>query len=292
MASQDNTVSRDVYSNIYLETYDSEDVCAHLSAYDFNRLFSNAGGLMAIKIYNENDEFRICTVGAPHQNDRFRLYVPPSILEDLNLMNKEKDNVWIEPILGDIPLATKITIKPYNDSLFAYDLADILQKELDKYYVLQEGITIRLNIFDEEHLVHIDKIEPLPICRLGGEVAIDISEPIIPSEVAPCSLARARADTPVPMNEDDSIMGEIMEGLGDALPLAEEVQQTLPDMWWNRKHNWGEGNTISDMAQPLQPSQQQQEQQQQQQEQQQQQQQKSAAELRAARLRFFEQNTK
>jgi hypothetical protein len=270
MAAQDNTVSRDALSNIYLETYDPSDICAHLSVYDFNRLFSNVGGIMAIKIHNENDTFRICSVGAPHDKDRFSLYIPPHILEDLNIMNKEKENVWIEAITEEPPLATKITIRPYNDSLFAYDLADILQQELDKYYILQEGITIRIRIFDEDHLVHIDKIEPAPIVRLGGEVGIDIGEPIIPSE------ATLRADTPIPdsmmMEEDDAIMNSIISGLGDALPLAEEVQQTLPEMWWNKKHEWGEGNTISSAVQPLQSDKPQ----------------LTAAEVRAARMRFFE----
>jgi hypothetical protein len=290
MASQNNTVSRDTYSNIYLATYDPADICAHLSIYDFNRLFSNAGGLMAIKIYNENDEFRICTVGAPHENDKFKLYVPASILEDLNIKEKENDNenVWFEPILDDIPLATQITIKPYNDSLFAYDLADILQQELDKYYILQEGITIRLKIFDEEHLVHIAKIEPAPICRLGGEVAIDIREPIIPSEVIPSEVIPSevinRADK-TSSREDDTFMNEFIEGLGDALPGADdipgadEIHKTLPGMWWKHQE-WGNGHSLQSaadaaavkQAEVKQPSAQQQ----------------TAAELRAARLRFFE----
>jgi len=269
MASQNNTVSRDTYSNIYLDTYDPADVCAHLSTYDFNRLFSNAGGLMAIKIYNENDEFRICTVGAPHENHRFRLYVPASILEDLNI--KENENVWIEPILDDIPLANQITIKPYNDSLFAYDLADILQQELDKYYILQEGITIRLKIFDEEHLVHIAKIEPAPICRLGGEVAIDIGEPIIPSEVIPSEVIPSADKTP--RTDNDTVMNEFIDGIGVALPAVDEIPKTLPGMWW-KNQEWGNGRSLQSAVEPAvqQPSAQQQ----------------TAAELRAARLRFFE----
>jgi hypothetical protein len=282
MSTSPTSVSRDVYTNFYLENASLHDDCVHLSELDFNRWFSNSTGLMAVKIYNDNEEFRVCSVGAPHTNSNEFVYIPQHITEDLQTMDYGNEHVWVEPITEDIPSATKLVLKPYNSSFFEFDTNDILREELDKYYVIQKGITLKVHVYGVDHLVYIEDIEPAPIVKLGGEVNIEFDLELCSGPNRPGFLSQGefrepiiddmddidRVDTPMPystasaIQEDTSVMDSIVADLQTALPLPEPVQQTLPDMWFSQ--------------QPLV------------QQQSQQPQQKSKEELRAARLKFYE----
>jgi hypothetical protein len=263
MSTSPTSVSRDVYTNFFLEHPSLHDDCVHLSQLDFNRWFSNSTGLMAVKIFNDNNEFRVCSVGAPHSESDEHVYIPQQITEDLKTMDYGNEHVWVEPITEDIPSATKLILKPYNASFFEFDTNDLLRDELDKYFVIQEGITIKVHVYGVDHLLYIEAIEPAPIVKLGGEVNIEFREPIIDD------VERERVATPMPYSgmdatEDTSIMDSVMEGLRGALPLAEARQQTLTEMW---------SSQATAPQQESQPS-------------------LSREEMRAARLRFYEHQQK
>ena len=252
MSTSPTSVSRDVYTNLYLEHPSLHDDCVHLSQFDFNRWFSNSNGLMAVKIYNDNDEFRVCSVGAPHSNANESVYIPQQITEDLKTVDYGNEHVWIEPITEDIPSATKLVLRPYNSSFFEFDTNDLLRDELDKYFVIQEGITIKVNVYGIDHLLYMEGTEPAPIVKLGGEVSIEFREPIVDDVKEERDLIASA------IQEDTSGMDSIVDDLRASLPLAESIQPTLTDMW---------SSAVPQQAQPLQPS---------------------KEELRAARLRFYE----
>jgi hypothetical protein len=275
MSTSPTSVSRDVYTNVFLEHPSLHDDCVHLSQLDFNRWFSNSTGLMAVKIFNDNDEFRVCSVGAPHSAQDEHVYIPQQITEDLQTMDYGNEHVWVEPITEDIPSATKLILKPYNASFFEFDTNDLLRDELDKYFVIQEGITIKVHVYGVDHLLFIEATEPAPIVKLGGEVTIEFvleqsSWPNRPGFLSQGEFREPiiddvereeRVATPMPYSDadtDTSFMNSIVDDLRAALPLAEERQQTLAEMW------------SSSQPSQQQPS-------------------LSREEMRAARLRFYEQ---
>jgi len=139
-------------------------------------------GAMLVRITNPITEVsRICCLGGPHIGNKEYAYVPVWILENIGISVCD-DNQWvtIEPFCEEIPQGTMIYLKPMDNAIYHCDMRECFERALDTFHVLEAGTILTVAV---ESLggytvqAYVDRVEPGPIVRLGGEINVEFIEP-------------------------------------------------------------------------------------------------------------------
>lgn len=139
-----------------------------------------------------NNQNYIVAIGAPHTYDKNTIYAPQWIL-DLIGCTSDDDIIKLETVnMNDIPVLSKIIIKPLDHIAFEIDTTSCFEKALMNIHTIKEGITISVKSselgIEYDIFAYVEKVEPASICRISnGEVDVEfINEFEVPSpEVIP-----------------------------------------------------------------------------------------------------------
>jgi len=110
------------------------------------------------------------------------IYAPNWILENLGAFLEEDNYVYITPHTHEIETATKLYIKPMEDSMDA-DIREAVETYIDRFHVLEPGTTLTVPVGEFEIPMYVERTEPAPLVKLGGEVIVEFLEE--PKETEP-----------------------------------------------------------------------------------------------------------
>ena len=119
----------------------------------------------------ENNESYLVTIGSPHTYDKNTIFAPQWILDIIGC-----DTVKIKKANIDIPVATKIIIKPLDPIVFQLDTLACFEKAFMNLHSIREGITLPINLPELGYTIfaYIEKVEPAGISRIvEGEVIVE-----------------------------------------------------------------------------------------------------------------------
>jgi len=105
-------------------------------------------------------------------------YMPAWIMDHLGVQGGGL--LSMTPVLTELPLATKLTIKPLDNAAYHTDLRAAVEAYLDMFHILEPNTTLSVPLEElggYEVMVFIESTEPEALVRLGGEVIIEFCEP-------------------------------------------------------------------------------------------------------------------
>lgn len=133
---------------------------------------------LLVQVMTELGITRTCCVGAPHFQERNQVYIPSWLMENLGI--DSNSSVTIELLIEDIPYASMIYLKPLDTAIYHTDIRNCFEKALDMFHVIESGsmLTVEIESLGGYKVeAYVDKVEPVSICRLGGEVGVEFLEP-------------------------------------------------------------------------------------------------------------------
>ena len=164
----------------------------------------------------------LVTIGSPHTYDKNTIFAPQWVLELIGCTgNCDSVITLTKADVTDLPVATKIVIRPLDPVAFELDTTACFETAFMNLHSINEGITIPVPVpeLGKEYrlFAHIEKVEPAKLCRIvEGEVEVDfindfkevrslepptphptpILAPMIPSESNAIITPIASLDTP------------------------------------------------------------------------------------------------
>jgi len=165
----------------------------------------------------EKNKSYLVTIGSPHTYDKNTIFVPQWILDIIGC-----DVVKIKKANMDIPVATKIIIKPLDPIAFQLDILACFEKAFMNLHSIQEGITLPIYLADVGYTMfaYIEKVEPAGISRIvKGEVNVEFI-----NEFDPIS-------DPVPNPISDPVPNPVSESIEIS---AEERRKQVRESWAKR----------------------------------------------------------
>jgi len=105
------------------------------------------------------------------------IYVPSWIMEDMGYSLEGGEGVvFMTPQQDDIPAITKIYVRVLTPVPPDTDLRQAVETHLDRFHVLESGITLAIPVGSLEALVRVEGVEPMPLSLIGGEVLLEFIE--------------------------------------------------------------------------------------------------------------------
>lgn len=165
-----------------------DDNCKELSdeiiipAFHLNKLIDrfHDGEPLIIEIKNvENDLKYIVAIGQPHHYDKNTIFVPQWILDIIGHTGISDDVIRLEKFdVFDMPVATKIVIKPLDPLAFEFDTRELFEKVMTNLHTIRAGVTIPISVpelgKDYKIFAHIEAVEPAETSRIvDGEVEVE-----------------------------------------------------------------------------------------------------------------------
>ena len=136
-------------------------------------LFAPSTPIIARILHVDTDKERhVCVSGYCSEE---AIYAPNWILENLGALLDADNYIYISPYTHEIEAATKLCIKPMEDSMEA-DIREAVETYLDRFHVLEPGTTLTVPVGELEIPMYIELTEPAPLVRLGGEVIVEFLE--------------------------------------------------------------------------------------------------------------------
>ena len=180
----------------------------------------------------------VVSIGTPHFDDKNMVFVPQWILDMIGYVSESDVPVRITIIdSNDIPLATKIVIKPLDNMVFNTDPIKCFETALMNLHVLTEGATIPVTIPEfgnYEFLAYIEKVEPEPIARVHpGDLEVEFDREY--EEPATQTVAEATTITENTVVENTPVENTPVENR-EELSL-EERRRRVRESWLNRGGN-------------------------------------------------------
>lgn len=144
--------------------------------------------VLYIRITNvETGAHYIATIGTPHSDDKTVVFIPQWILDVIDgggsgtsdISDNDGLVVRIEKVdMYDIPIATKIAIRPLDSVAFDTDIIQCFEKAFRNLHSIREGIMVPVGIpeFGEDFRMyaHIERVEPAEVSRIvHGEVDVE-----------------------------------------------------------------------------------------------------------------------
>jgi hypothetical protein len=131
----------------------------------------------------DNDIVRTVCIGSGlpseiSQGTERSAYMPAWIMDHLGVSGGGL--VSITPVLTELPLATKLTIRPLDNAAYHTDLRAAVEAYLDMFHILEPNTTLSVPLEElggYEVMVFVEAVEPAAVVRLGGEVIIEFCEP-------------------------------------------------------------------------------------------------------------------
>ena len=164
------------------------DNCQELSdeiiipSYHLNKIIEQFEDNEPLLVNITNSEKNLSTVVAistPHKYDKNTIFVPQWLLDLIEVDSNSNTPVSIKKAqTNDIPIATKIVIKPLDPVAFELDIMACFEKTMMNLHTIKEGITIPVNVpelgKDFTMFAYIEKVEPAPLSRIvHGEVDVE-----------------------------------------------------------------------------------------------------------------------
>lgn len=164
------------------------DNCRELSdeiiipAFHLNKLIDRFqdGEPLIVQIRNvENDLKYIVAIGQPHHYDKNTVFVPQWILDILGHTGISDDVIRLEKIdTFDIPVVTKIVIKPLDPLAFEFDVRELFESVLTNLHTISADLTIPVTVpelgKDYRIFAHIESVEPAKTSRIvNSEVEVE-----------------------------------------------------------------------------------------------------------------------
>jgi hypothetical protein len=165
-----------------------EDNCQELSdeiiipSYHLNKLMEqfDDGEMLYVNLTNtETNQSCLVAIGSPHAYDKNTIFAPQWILDLISCTGNCDSVITIEKAdMDDIPVCTKISIKPLDPIAFELDTLACFEKALMNLHSIKQGITIPVQVpqlgKDYMMFAHIEKVEPADVSRIvHGEVDVE-----------------------------------------------------------------------------------------------------------------------
>ena len=128
--------------------------------------------IISIKAIDTGIERHVCVNGSGPDD---AAYCPNWILENLGLSGEGEDYVNLAPYTGEIEAATKISIRLLEDA-GEQDVRAAVEAYLDRFHVLEPATMIIIPVGYMEVPMYVERTEPAPLVRLGGEVVVEFLE--------------------------------------------------------------------------------------------------------------------
>lgn len=233
-----------------------EDDCTELSdeiilpSYHLNRIMEtfNDGEILYVNLTNtETNISYLVTLGSPHNYDKNTIFVSQWILDIIGCSGCCDSVVTIEKAeVTEIPLVTKITIKPLDPIAFEINTQECFEKAFMNLHSIKQGLTIPIPVpqLGKDYIIfaHIEKVEPENISRIvQAEVDVEFinefkeSEPLTPMFVPDNSPVLPSLS---PLNQI------VTPTLGPIIPTAppeeinaEERRKIIRESWVKRFQN-------------------------------------------------------
>ena len=210
---------------LYPEFENKEELSDELSdeiiipSYHLNKMmkqYKDATVLYATITNTDNNQSYLVTIGSPHNYDKNTIFVPQWILDIIG----SNDSVIKIKKANDIPVATKIIIKPLDPVAFQIDTLSCFEKAFMNLHSIREGITVPIITEIGTIFAYIEKVEPAGISKINGDVNVDfINE--FPSDIPE-----------IPEIPSNQIISEPVEPVE---PLsAEERRKQVRESWAKR----------------------------------------------------------
>jgi hypothetical protein len=190
--------------------------------------------LYANLINTETKQSYLVALGSSHNYDKNIVFAPQWIL-DLIGCNDNNDNiVKVQKVenMSDLPLATKIIIKPLDPIAFEVDTRECFEKAFMNLHSIKEGITIPISVkLDHSIYAYIQTVEPASISRINNcEVEVEFINDFMPEETHACNNINNINNSETSHNQPNEIP--------EVIPLsAEERQKQVRESWIKRFQN-------------------------------------------------------
>lgn len=228
-----------------------EDNCQELSdqiivpSYYLNRLIDDFedGEKLYLNMTNTNTNKNILVaIGSPHSFDRNTIFAPQWILDLIDCTGCCESVITLTKAdMSEVPVATKIIIKPLDPIAFELDTLACFEKAFMNLHSIKEGITITVPVPQlgkgYTMLAYIEKVEPAAISQIAeGEVDVEFINEF--KDVTPTAPLESSISSMIP----DSITNPIVI---PSLPVnevsvevsAEERRIAVRDSWIKRYQN-------------------------------------------------------
>ena len=124
-------------------------------------------------IHTENRIQYLVTITSSHDRDRHTIYVPEWIMDLIGFS--------VEPIfelekadVSDLPVATRIVIKPLDPAAFDIELTTCFEEAFMNLHSIQQSITIPVQWMGYSFFAYIEQVDPAPLSRIvQGEVLVE-----------------------------------------------------------------------------------------------------------------------
>ncbi len=130
-------------------------------------------------INTETDQSVLVAIGKPHNYDKNTIFASQWILDQIGCSGNCDTVIKIKKSdMLDIPVATKIIIKPLDPIAFEIDTLKCFETAFMNLHSIKEGITIQIPVpeLGKDYIMfaYIEKVEPAPISRIiEGEVDVE-----------------------------------------------------------------------------------------------------------------------
>lgn len=213
------------------------DNCKELSdeiiipAFHLNKLIDRFqdGEPLIIQMKNvENDLKYIVAIGQPHHYDKNTVFVPQWILDILGHNGISDNLIRLEKIdTLDIPVATKIVIKPLDPLAFEFDVRELFESVLTNLHTIRSGLTIPVAVpelgKDYRIFAHIERVEPAKTCRIvNSEVEVEFINEFAESATGPAA-AETLQSVPEPV-----VQNTVVESFNTIVTTPELGPQKSP----------------------------------------------------------------
>ena len=228
-----------------------EDNCQELSdqiivpSYYLNRLIDDFedGEKLYLNMTNTNTNKNILVaIGSPHSFDRNTIFAPQWILDLIDCTGCCESVITLTKAdMSEVPVATKIIIKPLDPIAFELDTLACFEKAFMNLHSIKEGITLTVPVPQlgkgYTMLAYIEKVEPAAISQIAeGEVDVEFINEF--KDVTPTAPLESSISSMIP----DSITNPIVI---PSLPVnevsvevsAEERRIAVRDSWIKRYQN-------------------------------------------------------
>lgn len=128
--------------------------------------------IIQMKAIDTGMERHVCVNGSGPDD---AIYCPNWILESMGLSGDMDEYVTLLPYTGEIEAATKISIRLLGDP-GEQDVRAAVEEYLDKFHVLEPATMMTIPVGYLEVPIYIERTEPAPLVRLGGEVVVEFLE--------------------------------------------------------------------------------------------------------------------
>ena len=167
----------------------------------------------------DTDLKSLVAIGQPHSYDKNTIFVPQWILDSIchsgisdNVITLEKTDAT------DIPVATKITIKPLDPVAFELDTSACFEKAMMNLHSIKKNSIIPIIIPELGSAftlyAHIEDVEPAALSRIvNGEVEVDFINEFAERESAPFRPIPAES-----IMHDDVALNSVFNEI-ESLPL-------------------------------------------------------------------------